>query len=218
MASSRTARRKRRQAAALRRYKRLRHEGRLPVHTRAERKRDAEERERQREADRRRTRRNRKFAVVAGTPTAAAAIIIFAPPVHISLHDIYGPYAAAELNFIARDQPDYPRAGTSGSGGARSVHPGSWHGLALRQLQALPERRGDSSSGRLGTIPVAHARRLTRWPAQVLQLVPSYREDTLGPYFQPGRGQDHGSRDDEELRAECRRCSAQVTLAPADSA
>jgi len=107
MASSRTARRKRRQAAALRRFKRLCREGRLPVHTRAERKREAEERQRQREAERRRTRRNRKFAAVAGTPTVAAAIITFAPPVHISLHEIYGPYVVAEATSWP-DKPDYP--------------------------------------------------------------------------------------------------------------
>lgn len=107
MASSRTARRKRRQAAALRLHKRLCREGRLPVHTRAERKWQAEERERQREAERRRTRRNRRFAAVAGPPTAAAAIIIFVPPVHLSHHEIYRPYVAAEATSWP-DKPDYP--------------------------------------------------------------------------------------------------------------
>jgi hypothetical protein len=52
--SSKRARRRRRQAAQARHYKRLRKAGRLPQHTRAERRRAAAERARQREADRRR--------------------------------------------------------------------------------------------------------------------------------------------------------------------
>jgi len=52
--SSKRARRRRRQAAQARHYKRLRKAGRLLQHTRAERRRAAAERARQREADRRR--------------------------------------------------------------------------------------------------------------------------------------------------------------------
>jgi hypothetical protein len=107
MASSLTARRKRRQAGALRRYKRLRREGRLPVHTRTERRREAEERERQREAERRRARGIREVATAAVIPTAAAALITLAPPVPIPLHGIYRPYFAAEAASWP-DRPDYP--------------------------------------------------------------------------------------------------------------
>jgi len=106
MPSSRSARRKRRQAAALRHYKRLRREGRLPVHTRTERKRAAEARKRQREAERGRARRIRQIAAVAVTPTAAAAVITIAPPA-ISLHRFYGTYVAAEAASWP-DGPDFP--------------------------------------------------------------------------------------------------------------
>lgn len=106
MASSRSARRKRRQAAAVRHYQLLRRKGRLPVHTRAERKRAAEERKRQREAEHGRARRIRQIAAVAVTPTAATAVITTAPPA-ISLHKIYGTYVAAEAASWP-DGPDYP--------------------------------------------------------------------------------------------------------------
>jgi hypothetical protein len=107
MSSSKTARRKRRRAGALRRYKRLRREGRLPVHTRAERKRVAQERERSREAERREERRNCRVAAVTVTSTAAAAFIAVISPEHILPHEIYRPYIAAEATSWP-DRPDYP--------------------------------------------------------------------------------------------------------------
>lgn len=107
MVSSKSARRRRRQAAALRRYKRLRREGRLPVHTRAQRRRAAAERELQREAERRRFARIRILAGSAAAPPAAAAVMFLAPPVQISLHKVHEPYIAAQA-LSWPDRPDYP--------------------------------------------------------------------------------------------------------------
>lgn len=110
MASSKSACRKRRRAAGLRRYKRLRREGRLPVHTRAERKRAAQERERAREAVRREERRNRRVAAIAVPPAAAAAFIFVPPSGHISPPEFHQlaivPAAAPWLADLER--PDYP--------------------------------------------------------------------------------------------------------------
>ena len=77
------------------------------MHTRTERKRAAEGRERQRGAERKRGRRIREVAAIVLSPTAAAAVITFAPPVHIALHEIDGPYVSAEAIFWP-DRPDYP--------------------------------------------------------------------------------------------------------------
>lgn len=107
MASSKSARRRRRQAAALRRYKRLRRADRLPVHTRPERRRAAAERERLRETERRKVGRIRATAAGAAPPTAALAVMVLAPPAHISPHELYEPYFAAQPTSWP-DRPDYP--------------------------------------------------------------------------------------------------------------
>jgi hypothetical protein len=111
MASSKSARRKRRRAAALRRYRRLRREGRrLPVHTRAERKRAAQERERFREAVHREERRNRSVAAITVAPAAAAALIFVPPSGHISLLEFHQlAIAPAAIPWLAvPERPDYP--------------------------------------------------------------------------------------------------------------
>ena len=110
MSSSKAARRRRRRTAALRRYKRLRREGQLPVHTRAERKRAAQERERARQALRRKEHFNHKVAAITVPPAAAAAFIFVPPPGHISPREIHWPYIAPVGTPWLGDpeRPDYP--------------------------------------------------------------------------------------------------------------
>ena len=109
MASSKTAHRKRRRAAALRKYKRLRRQGRLPVHTPTERKRTAKERERWYQAERKKLQRIKEVAGVAVTPVAAAAVFTFVPTEHIPLEKLYKTHVATEATWRPElDKPDDP--------------------------------------------------------------------------------------------------------------
>lgn len=73
--ASKAARLKRRHAARLRRIKRLRKAGRLPVHTRTERKRQEREWQAMREARRRRARQRRRAARVAVGAVGAGVML-----------------------------------------------------------------------------------------------------------------------------------------------
>lgn len=86
MTSSKAARLRRRHAAALRRNRRLRKSGRVPQHTRTERKRAEAERLHERQAQQRRQAWQRRAAGAAVTATGIAACayvtISVAQPVH----------------------------------------------------------------------------------------------------------------------------------------
>src|SRR5258708_2448358 len=108
MASSKTARLKRRRAARKRRDKQPRKSGRVPVHTRTERKRAALEREARRRRDQRRARRSRKVAAIAVAPVAAAAVITVLQSAHIPRPQLYRPFYAAQAGLASSDKSDSP--------------------------------------------------------------------------------------------------------------
>ena len=106
--SSRRARRRRRQAAQVRHYKRLRKAGRVPQHTRAERRRAAAERARQREADEQRKTRLRRvlppLAVGAGVP----ALVFLGPgaAAGVGVHHWYPMVSSGSPGGLALPAPD----------------------------------------------------------------------------------------------------------------
>lgn len=75
--SSKTARPRRRQAAQRNRYKRLRKSGRVPRHTRAERRREELERRRWQEAHERRQKRLRRAVFPVIGSIGAAGVMVF---------------------------------------------------------------------------------------------------------------------------------------------
>jgi hypothetical protein len=99
--SSKTARLRRRQAAQRNKYKRLRKSGRVPQHTRAERRRAAAERQRQQGVDQRRQERLRQVV-----PTITASFM-FVPLAEVSSGHHSSLYlSAAEL--ARAETPDLP--------------------------------------------------------------------------------------------------------------
>lgn len=80
VSSSKTARLRRRHAAWRREYKRLRKSGRMPQHTRAERRRAEVEHQHQREAEHSWEAWRRRKAVPTITALGAASVIELAPP------------------------------------------------------------------------------------------------------------------------------------------
>jgi hypothetical protein len=106
LVSSKTARLRRRQATRRKMDKRLRKSGRVPQHTRAERKRAEAERQRQNEVDEHRQARLRRV-VFPAIASVGAASVIFAPVAKFnSGHNSYPLLSAAEL--ARSDNPDLP--------------------------------------------------------------------------------------------------------------
>lgn len=105
--SSKTARLRRRHAAQRNRYKRLRKSGRVPQHTRAERRREEVERQRWKEAYERRKKRLRQAAFPVIGSIGAAGIIMFMPLAEASSgHHSYLYLSAADP--AASGNPDLP--------------------------------------------------------------------------------------------------------------
>lgn len=112
MSSSKSASRRRRQAANRKKYARLRREGRLPQHTKAERRRAAVEHDHKREAEQKHDRRLRLAAGAVAVPVAMAAALVFgAPPLtgHLQYNSAY-PMATAPfaLGLPYAESPDPP--------------------------------------------------------------------------------------------------------------
>jgi hypothetical protein len=104
--SSKTARLRRRQAAQRNKYKRLRKSGRVPRHTRAERRRAAAERQRQQGVDQRRQERRRQVTLRVVVPTIVASFM-FVPLAEASSGHHSSLYlSAAEL--ARAEAPDLP--------------------------------------------------------------------------------------------------------------
>ena len=133
---------RRRQAARCKQEKRQRKSGRLPQHTRAERRREAAERQRQRHADQRREELRRKVTLRAVIPTVAAGFMFVPLAEANSGHHSSLYLSAAEL--ARADTPDLPHmpgqdmtfdTPSSAPGTARTnmliglVPPVSWDGL-----------------------------------------------------------------------------------------
>jgi hypothetical protein len=112
--SSKTARLHRRQAANRRKYARLRNAGRVPQHTRAERRLAAAERERQREADQRRVVWLRR-ATLPVVGVGAAAELVFGAPSAGGIMHLYRPCSAASQFY------SYTRS--SGAGNSHQDQP-----------------------------------------------------------------------------------------------
>jgi hypothetical protein len=109
--SSKRARRRRRQAAQARHYKRLRKAGRLPRHTRAERRRAASERARQREADQRRERLIGRVMPPLAMGVAVPAFVFLGSsgPVVTGAHHWYPMVSAAPFGGVGLPAgPDMP--------------------------------------------------------------------------------------------------------------
>ena len=107
--SSKTARLRRRQAAQRNKYKRLRKSGRLPQHTRPERKREEVERQRWQEAHERRQKRLRRAVFPVIGSIGAAGIMMFMPLAGVSSgHHSYLYLSAADP--AASGNPDLPHA------------------------------------------------------------------------------------------------------------
>jgi hypothetical protein len=96
VSSSKTARLRRRQTAQHKEDKRLRQSGRVPQHTRAERRRAKGERQRQREAERSRQARLRRTAASVLTSTGVASFLVVIPTEVSRGHDVYPLVSAAE--------------------------------------------------------------------------------------------------------------------------
>lgn len=153
--SSKTARLRRRQAANLKKYARLRKAGTVPQHTQAQRRLAAAERERQRVADQRRDVRLRLASLpVAATVSAAAASFVFGAaatnetghvhrPLYPAVRQAYpfvpfdtdhpDPPHVPELEMT--DYPVYYAAGTA----TAAMHAGSesWDAYAYAQMHGL---------------------------------------------------------------------------------
>ena len=107
--SSKAARLRRRQVARRKKQKRLRKSGRVPQHTKAERKRaEAErQRQRQREADQRRQAWLGR-AVLPVVASASAASVMFLPLAGVSSgHHSYPYLSAAELAWPGNPEPPH---------------------------------------------------------------------------------------------------------------
>ena len=105
--SSKTARLRRRQAVQRNKYKRLRKSGRVPQHTRAERRREAVERQRWQEAHERRQKRLRRAVFPVIGSIGAAGIMMFMPLAGASSgHHSYLYLSAADP--AALGNPDLP--------------------------------------------------------------------------------------------------------------
>jgi hypothetical protein len=104
--SSKAARLRRRQAVRHKKEKRQRKSGRVPQHTRAERRRAAAERGRQREADQRRQERLRKGTRRVVVPTIAASFL-FVPLTEVGIGHHSYPYLSA-VALARSDNPDLP--------------------------------------------------------------------------------------------------------------
>lgn len=112
MGSSKSARRRRRQAANRKKYARLRREGRLPQHTKAERRHAAVQREHKSEAEQKHHHRLRLAAGAVAAPVGVAAALVFgAPPLtgHLQHASAY-PVATAPfaLGLPYAESPDPP--------------------------------------------------------------------------------------------------------------
>ena len=128
MSSSKTARLRRRQRARHEEYKRLRKSGRVPQHTRAERRRAEAERQRDRATERSREAWLRRKALPVIIATGVAAFIDLVPA-HVSgRHSMYPYLSAARAALPGR--PDLPHQSDTdttlytsytGSGTARST-------------------------------------------------------------------------------------------------
>jgi hypothetical protein len=103
--SSKAARLRRRQAARRKLDKRLRKSGRVPQHTRAERRREAAERQRQHEIDHRRQVRLRRLTFSALAPVGAASVIVTSV-VEFNVHHSY-PFLSATAS-TGLGNPDLP--------------------------------------------------------------------------------------------------------------
>jgi hypothetical protein len=109
--SSKTARLHRRQAANRRKYARLRKAGRVPQHTRAERRRAAAERERQREAEQGHVVWFRRGTVTTAIGVGAAATLTFSTaPATGNVFRMGRPYSVLNQAYalMRSDSPDYP--------------------------------------------------------------------------------------------------------------
>lgn len=104
--SSKTARLRRRQAARRKKDKRLRKSGRVPQHTRAERRRAEAERQRQREADQRRQARLQRMVIPLVASTSAAGITFTTTAEVSKWHGLYPDVSAAQRAWP--DNPDLP--------------------------------------------------------------------------------------------------------------
>jgi hypothetical protein len=98
--SSKAARLRRRQAVRRKKDKRLRKSGRVPQHTRAERRRAEAERQRQQEADRHRQARLRGAVFPVLASTSAASLIFLTSSEVSSGHRSYPYVSAAELVWL----------------------------------------------------------------------------------------------------------------------
>ena len=110
MGSSKTAQRRRRREAQRKKLKRLSKSGRVPQHTRAERRKAEAERLRLREAERRRQAARRPVAVSVATGVGGASFLFTPPPPAETStgHHLYGDYVSA-------DQPYYQSVPPTGS-------------------------------------------------------------------------------------------------------
>lgn len=110
--SSKAARRRRRETARRKKQKRLRKSGRVPQHTRTERKRAEAERKRQREADQRRQAWLGR-AVLPVVASASVASVMFLPLTGVSSGRHSYPYlSAAELAWPGNPElPHMPEPG-----------------------------------------------------------------------------------------------------------
>jgi hypothetical protein len=108
VSSSKRARRRRRQAAQARHYKRLRKAGRLPQHTRAERRRAAAERARQREADERRQRLIGRVVPPLAMGVAVPAFVFTTVAVVSGAHHPFPIIAPGSPAGLALPDPELP--------------------------------------------------------------------------------------------------------------
>jgi hypothetical protein len=106
VSSSKTARLRRRHAARRKEYKRLRKSGRVPQHTRAERRRAEVERQREREAERSWEAWRRRKAVPTFIAVGAASFIELASPPASRGHYVHPYIWAADAAWSGR--PDLP--------------------------------------------------------------------------------------------------------------
>lgn len=106
--SSKSASRRRRQAANRNKYARLRKAGQPPQHTTAERRHAAADRVLKREVERRRLHRTRRVAGAVVVPVVAVAVLFSAAPA-LTGHLHHNPYPVATQPFpFALAYPDHP--------------------------------------------------------------------------------------------------------------
>jgi hypothetical protein len=112
MGSSKTARLKRRQAARRKRKRMLRRQGRMPVHTRTERRRAALERQRERQALRRRSRHIRRVAGFAVAGIGTVTVLGQAVPAAASARPpaaVMRPVRSLYLDYLFQQAVPLPR-------------------------------------------------------------------------------------------------------------